>query len=223
VSAPRVIAIDGAAGSGKSTLARGLARTLDLPYVNTGLMYRALAVLAITRGIDVDDASGLKKVTEGLRFILEGSAPLELVVPEVEVETLMSREVEAVVSAVSAHPGVRGLMRARQRAIGDTSGAVREGRDIASVVFPDAPLKLYLVADESIRVARRAAERRADERIVAEALQRRDRRDARTNPFRAAEGAVVLDTTDLDVEATLDAALEIARREAPWLFEDPTE
>jgi cytidylate kinase len=218
-----VVAIDGAAGSGKSTLGRGLARTLDLPYVNTGLMYRALAARALAQGVDVSDAPGLERMTEGLRFTLEGSAPVELVVQGVEPSALMSADVEAVVSTASAHPGVRRLMRARQRAIGDTSGAVMEGRDIASVVFTDAPLKLYLVADGAVRVARRAAERRVGEAIVAEAMRVRDRRDARTNPFRAAEGAVVLDTTHLDVEATLHAALEIARREAPWLFEGRAE
>lgn len=220
MTAPRVVAIDGAAGSGKSTLARGLARCLDLPYVNTGLMYRALAADAIVQGLDVDDGPGLERVTEGLRFTLDGSAPPELVVEGRAERDLRSAEVEAVVSAVSAHPGVRRLMRARQREIGDTLGAVMEGRDIASVVFPDAALKLYLVADVSVRTTRRAAERADDESSVAEAMRERDLRDARTNPFRAAEGAIVLDTTDLDVGATLEAAIEIGRREAPRLFEE---
>jgi cytidylate kinase len=223
VSQPRVVAIDGAAGSGKSTLSRGLARTLDLPYVNTGLMYRALAAAAIALRLDVDDGPGLERVTQGLRFTLEDSAPHELVVEGADERELFSVEVEAVVSTASAHKGVRRLMRARQRSIGDTSGAVMEGRDIASVVFPDAPLKLYLVADTSVRIARRAAERGVDEASVADAMRGRDQRDARTNPFRAAEGAIVLDTTDLDVEAALEAALAIARREAPWLVEGPAE
>lgn len=214
---PRVVAIDGAAGSGKSTLARGLARRLGLPYVNTGIMYRALTLEAIRRGTALDDGDALAGLMSTLRFNLGHGEP-----PELEVEgsppslDLEGADVEAHVSQVAAHPQVRALMRAAQRALG-LSGGVVEGRDIGGVVFPDAPVKLYLVAAPAERIERRAGERDAAVDHVAGALETRDERDARVNPFEAAPGAVVIDTTHLDIDATLEAALEVIVRLAPEL------
>jgi cytidylate kinase len=213
----RVVAIDGAAGSGKSTLARGLARRLGLAYVNTGVMYRALTLEAIRRGAALDDGDGLAALMATLRFNLGHGDP-----PELEVEgsppslDLEGPDVEAHVSQVAAHPQVRALMRASQRALG-IGGGVVEGRDTGSVVFPDAPVKLYLVADPSARVERRAVERAAAVTNVGHALEARDERDARVNPFVPPDGAVVLDTTDLGIDATLEAALEVVARLAPGL------
>lgn len=216
---PRVIAIDGAAGSGKSTLARSLAAALDLPYVNTGLMYRALTAAALDARVPVEDEGGLVALTGGLRFSLEGSDPPELQVQGWSNDELVSLEVEANVSTVARHPGVRGMMRTLQRRLGSTHGAVMEGRDIGSVVFADAPVKLYLEADPRARGRRRSAERQAvvdvDDRSVAQALRRRDERDAVTTPHEPSEGAVVIDTTDLDEPQTLARALSVVRERAP--------
>ena len=218
MSPPRVIAIDGAAGSGKSTLARSLARTLALPYVNTGLMYRALAAAAVRESVSPDDDSGLLELTRGLRFILRVAPPGELEVEGYEIDELSSVEVESTVSVVASHPVVRAHMRREQRELGDAHGAVMEGRDIASVVFADATVKLYLHAPAHLRAERRAGERTSpsvDE--VATALVARDERDALTNPHEPARGAVVLDTSDLDPAQTLATALAVVRERAPEL------
>ena len=211
-----IVAVDGAAGSGKSTLARGLARALDVAYVNTGLMYRALAAASIRSDIDPDDGERLVDLARGLRFSLGGDDPAELQVEGYGPNDLTTPEVESRVSLVSRHPAVRTLMRDLQRALG-MDGAVMEGRDIATVVFPDAPLKLFLEADPDRRAGRRADERGSAEDEVRTALHQRDAKDARTTPLEPAPGAVVIDTTDLSIEQTLDAALEAAR--AVW----PTE
>jgi cytidylate kinase len=219
VTTPEVIAIDGAAGSGKSTLARGLAETLGLPYVNTGIMYRALTLAALDAGLDPDDGPSLAGLMSRLRFGLSNGDP-----PEIEVEgspasqALESERVEAEVSHVARHPQVRALMRDGQRALG-MPRAVVEGRDIGTVVFPDAPLKFFLIAEPGTRVARRASQRgAADQADVEEALRRRDARDARVNPFEPAPDAIVLDTSEWTVGDTLDVAIEIVRDRMPELF-----
>ena len=218
MSVPRIVAIDGAAGSGKSTLARGLARRLGLPYVNTGLMYRALTLEALREGVEPGDEASLAELTTRLRFDLTDADPPELSIGEAAPDpALEGLQVEAHVSAVSRHPEVRALMREEQRRLG-SRGAVMEGRDIASVVFPEAPAKLYLVADAVERARRRSLERAAPGGDVERALEERDRRDMRVNPFTPQAGAAELDTTSLDVEATLDAALALIRRLAPELF-----
>jgi len=205
----RVIAIDGAAGSGKSTLARGLARALGVPYINTGLMYRGLTAAAIRRGVDQEDAGGLVSVLEDLRFSISGEQPPELKVEGYAEDELKSGSVETGVSTVARHPVVRERMRVLQRGLG-MAGAVMEGRDIATVVFPDASVKLFLEADPAARTQRRARERAgADPDEVAEALRRRDARDARTNPLEAAPDAIVIDTGALDAAAALAEALRI--------------
>jgi cytidylate kinase len=216
VTALRVVAIDGAAGSGKSTLARSLARALDLPYVNTGLMYRALAAAALRAGVGDDDPEGLLELLRGLRFTLAPTDPPQLEVEGYGLGALTSPEVESTVSAVARHPEVRRRMRALQRAMGIDHGAVMEGRDIGSVVFTDAPVKLYLAADPRARATRRAEERGSDRR-AGEALHARDRRDAETNPHVPAPGADVIDTTDLDIEDTVAEALRVVRDRAPAL------
>jgi CMP/dCMP kinase len=205
-----IIAIDGAAGSGKSTLARGLARTLGLPYVNTGLMYRALTVAALEEGIDADDEQALTRIARELRFTLAGAQPPELSIEGIpEGIDLQSTRVEAAVSHVSRHPGVRSIMRQLQRRLGE-GGVVMEGRDIASTVFPDADIKFYLVADADVRERRRVDERGGD--LPATRLGTRDEKDAAVNPFVPQPGAVVIDTTDMDVAATLRAAIDVVAR-----------
>ena len=213
----RVIAIDGAAGSGKSTLARGLAGALGLPYLNTGTMYRALTLVALDRGVDPDDAPGLADLMSRLRFSLSAGQT-----PELEVEgsapspDLESDRVEAHVSHVARHPEVRVLMREAQRRLGLPT-AVVEGRDIGTVVFPDAPVKLFLTAAPQTRVERRTQERGGAGQIVGESLHRRDERDARVNPFEPADGAIILDTGDRTVEETLRIAIVLVRERIPDL------
>ena len=215
----RVVAIDGAAGSGKSTLARLLAGTLGLPYINTGSMYRALTLAARRAGVDVEDGDRLAHLMGTLQFTVSpqpSGEPRELWIDGAPPsEELDSADVEAHVSAVAKHPEVRAAMRAAQRALGE-DGAVMEGRDIGSAVFHDAPVKMFLVAAPHERAGRRVEERGAAE--VAGALLERDRRDARVNPFVPAEDAVVIDTSDLDVDGTLRAALAVVAERAPELL-----
>lgn len=218
--AARVVAIDGPAGSGKSTLAQRMAQALGLPYVNTGLMYRAVTLRALRGGVDLEDGPALGKVARGITFdlssrfgppalVIEGEPPSpELVTPEVEVN----------VSTVSRHPEVRAELRDEQRRLG-SQGAVMEGRDIGSVVFPDAAVKIFLVAAPKERAARRVAERQAPNSggsppvppDVAEALATRDARDELVNPFVPAPDAVPVDTTGRDPDEVLRQALTIAR------------
>jgi CMP/dCMP kinase len=212
----RVVAIDGAAGSGKSTLARRLADLLGLPYVNTGAMYRALTLEARRRGVNLEDGSALAALMDTLEFSVSRDDPRELWIgggpPG---EDLESADVEANVSTVAAREEVRERMRAAQRELG-RDGAVMEGRDIGTVVFPDAPLKLFLTADPSQRADRRELEREGTG--AAGALHARDLRDAQVNPFVPAPDAVVIDTSDLGVDETVRAAVDAVRERAPELL-----
>jgi cytidylate kinase len=204
------IAIDGPAGSGKSTLARGLARELGLPYVNTGLMYRALTRRALDEGLDPHDGAAL----EGLARTLTVDLDTTVEPPELRIDghrpgpELTTPEVEGSVSLVSSHRAVRAVMVERQRALAD-AGAVMEGRDIGRVVLPDAPLKIFLDAGADERAGRRTMERGGDS--LAEALATRDEQDARTNPFVPAEDAIRLDSSGLTAQETLATALGIVR------------
>ncbi|MGQ0670186.1 MAG: (d)CMP kinase [Actinomycetota bacterium] len=216
-----VIAIDGPAGSGKSTLARRLAQALGLPYINTGLMYRALTLAALRGGVHPGDGSALARLTANLRFAVSSTTtPPSLEIdgrpPSVELTT---QEVERTVSQVSRHPEVRSLMRTAQRRLGE-AGAVMEGRDIGSVIFTDAALKIFLVASPSVRAARRVLQRRSEEpgtlperelREVAGQLAARDVHDARVNPLVPAADAVRLDTTGRDEDEIFEEAIALAR------------
>ena len=217
MTAGKVITIDGAAGSGKSTLARSLARVVHLLYVNTGLMYRALTASAIRHAVSEDDVQGLLDLTRGLRFTLGGSDPHELTVEGFDDRALTSPDVERSVSAVSRHPRIRAWMHEVQRALG-ADGAVMEGRDVGSVVFPDAVVKLYLEATRAERIERRARERSdAGSDEIAAVLEARDQLDGRTNPPTPPPGAIVIDTGSLDADATLRTAIALIRQHAPEL------
>lgn len=202
----RVIAIDGPAGSGKSTVARALARRLGLDYLDTGAMYRSVAFAALRRNVDPDEVEMVAKIAEGLeldvneeRILVDGiDATIEIRGPEVT----------RAVSTVAANPGVRAELRRRQvewaRVHG---GGVIEGRDIGSVVFPEAELKVYLTADADVRAQRRhkeVADLRYEE--VAASIAERDARDQGREhaPLVEADGAVLVDTTGRDVSEIVD-------------------
>jgi cytidylate kinase len=207
-----VVAIDGPAGSGKSTLARRLALELGLPYVNTGLMYRALALVAARSRTDPDDGAALSALARGLTFDLDHTrVPPSLTIDgQTPGDELEGPNVESIVSRVARHPEVRAILRDRQRAL-ISAGAVVEGRDIGTVVAPEATVKLYLDAAEDARVGRRAAQRSSPPPAVGDELVRRDHADARTNPFIPSPDAVVIDTTGLRRDEVFRTALSVIR------------
>lgn len=205
-----VIAIDGPAGSGKSTLARRLALALDLPYINTGTTYRALAREALRRGVSPDEGAALADVARGIRFTVDAhAAPARMFVDGAPPgDELRTPEVEEIVSRVSRHPEVREVLRAVQRRLGE-GGAVVEGRDIGTVVFPDAAVKIFLQARPEERAARRHAE--LGDRKLADAVATRDALDRQVSPFVPAGDAVVLDTSGRSADDTFEEALARVR------------
>jgi cytidylate kinase len=207
----KVIAIDGPAGSGKSTVARKLAERVGLHYLDTGAMYRGVTFAALRRGIDPADREPVAKLAESIE--------LEVTLDHVTVDgvdatiEIRGPEVSRAVSLVAANPGVRAEMVRRQREwAAERGGGVMEGRDIGSVVFPDAALKVYLNARPDVRAERRAAEVTGlDYETVAADMARRDALDQGrdTSPLTLAAGAFELDTSDMTVDDIVD---ELARR-----------
>lgn len=219
-----VLALDGPSGTGKSTVARHLARQLDAGYLDTGAMYRAATLAVLRAGVDPD---GPEAVPAALSAAIEvGTDPGDPTVRldgEDVAEEIRGEAVTSAVSAVSAYPEVRERLVTQQRRIvaealaGGHQGVVVEGRDIGTVVVPDAPLKVYLTATAEVRATRRGDQDRRAGRIgdVAStllAVRRRDERDSgrASSPLRPAADAVQLDTTELDVLDVLDALRELA-------------
>jgi len=200
-----IIAIDGPAGAGKSTIARALAQRLGVEYLDTGAMYRAVTVAAMRRGVAVNDVERVASIAADLDIDVDDRG---VFVDGTDVTSeIRSREVTANVSAVAANSAVRSVLRARQRAWGDErSGGVMEGRDIGSVVFPDAALKLYLTASPRVRAERRVAEAGGDVDEIEAAIAARDHYDSSRadSPLREADGSIVVDTTGLGIEEVLD-------------------
>jgi cytidylate kinase len=200
-----VVAVDGPSGSGKSTVSRRLASALGARYLDTGAMYRAVTWAVLRAGADPQDAESVAKITDGVRLEI-GTDPDR---PRISADgvavdqEIRGPEVTAAVSAVAAVPAVRQRLVARQREIvAAAPRIVVEGRDIGSVVTPDADLKVYLTASADARAQRRSAEYAADLVATAADLARRDRLDSTrvADPLRQAPDAVVLDTTELGVE-----------------------
>jgi cytidylate kinase len=208
-----IVAIDGPAGSGKSTVAVALARRLGFRYLDTGAMYRALTWLALRDGVALDDAPRLAELARvhAVSFAPGGSVEIA----GVDVTTaIRAPEIDTQVPTVARHREVREVMRERQRALGAEGDAVIEGRDIGTVVAPDAEVKVFLVAEESERARRRSADRPgvgADR--LAEDLRRRDERDAvNTQP---ADDAVKLDTTELTVDEVVERIEQLVAERRP--------
>jgi len=209
----RTVAIDGPAGAGKSTLARALAERLGLERLDTGAMYRAVAWAALERGVDPADADAVAGLARVLSIEVAGTV---LVDGEDATTAIRLPAVDAAVSVVAANPAVRTEMVARQRAwVRARHGGVVEGRDIGTVVLPDADLKVYLTADTGERAARRAAERGQSERVdeVADQLRRRDHLDSTrdSSPLVSAadvaDDAVVVDSTGRSADDVLQEVL----------------
>jgi len=209
-----VIAVDGPAASGKGTVAEGLARALGLPYLDTGVLYRAVGVTLAAAGGSPDDPEAAETAARALR--LEAIDPLAI-------RTAAAGEAA---SRVAVHPGVRQALVALQRSFAETAGgAVLDGRDIGTVIAPDAPAKLFVTAEPAVRAARRwkqltgQGEDIALEAVEADIRRRDDRDKARASaPLIQAEDAVLLDTSHLTIEQAADAARRIVEQaRARWL------
>ncbi len=210
----RVIAIDGPAGAGKSTVARALAARLGLEYLDTGAMYRAVTHAAMRRGIDTTDLDRVAKLAEDITLEVGEHGVL---VDGLDATTeIRSHEVTTAVSAVAANSGVRAELVRRQRTwANQRGGGVLEGRDIGSVVFPDAELKLYLTASPRVRAERRVAEAGGDVDAIEAAIERRDRHDSSRSdsPLVEADGSIVVDTTGLSIDEVLEQIEHLLERE----------
>lgn len=216
----RVVALDGPAGTGKSSVARGVAQVLGWRFVDTGATYRAVTLAVRRAGADPADPAAVLAVAQRARVDLRtepDDAGVQLDGRDVSAE-IRSPEVTAQVSAVSAVPAVRGLLIALQRAAAGVDGAVVEGRDIATVVAPEAEVKVYLDARPEVRAARRAgdlaplvASTASSREAVGQALAARDNLDNQTNRLKASDGAVHLDTSDLTLDQVVAAVVAMVR------------
>ena len=211
-----VIAIDGPAAAGKGTLARRIAAALGLPYLDTGLLYRAVGRRVLDDGGDPAAPAIAETAARAL-------VPADLDRPD-----LRGLEADAAAAAVAAIPGVRAALLAFQRDFAGERGAVLDGRDIGTVIFPDAPAKLFVTASLEERARRRWLELRtkgvaADRSVVMEEMRERDAQDAARTaaPLRAAPDAIVLDTTRLDADAAFNAAMAAVRERLPRAVADP--
>ena len=208
-----IVAIDGPAGAGKSTVARNLAQRLGFRYLDTGAMYRALTWLALEEGLSLDDGGALGELArrEPVSFDDRG----RVFVDDADVTSSIRKpDIDRLVPVVARHPSVREVMRQRQRALGAEGNVVIEGRDIGTVVAPNAEVKVYLVADQAVRAERRVADRPgigAD--ALATDLRLRDEKDAIN--MRPAEDAVEIDTTELSVDEVVGRIEELVHARQP--------
>lgn len=211
-----IIAIDGPAASGKSTTARAVAERLGFTYIDSGAMYRAAALSAMRRGVSLDDADALRRVAEEATIELRDRGRGNVFLDGEDVTAaIRSREVSDAASVMSTVPGVRRALVSRQRRLGEREDCVMEGRDIGTVVFPDADLKVFLTAGVEERARRRFAES-GGEGATIEEIEReiagRDRRDEtrEDSPLVKAPDAVVVDTTSMTIEEQVERVVELA-------------
>ncbi len=209
-----IVAIDGPAGAGKSTVARALARALGFTYMDSGAMYRSVALAAAQRGVEPAEAAASIRIElsgntggEGGRVLLDGADVTS---------AIRAPEISEAASRAAAEPAVRRAMVAQQRRLLEHGDWVAEGRDIGTVVAPDADVKVFLTADPRERARRRAAELGADVQTVLAEQALRDERDRgrEHSPLRPAPGAVVLDATDLTVPEVVDRVIGLIRQSA---------
>ena len=210
-----VIALDGPSGTGKSTVARGLARRLGFRYLDTGAMYRAVTWAVLEEGVDPEDAGAVTDLAGRVRITVTTDPDDQHVTVDgrlVDGE-IRSPAVTTAVSPVSAAPGVRALLVAQQRELIGSGAVVVEGRDIGTVVAPDAPLKIFLTASADARATRRSRQDGTDRTGTAADLDRRDTYDSSRahSPLRAASDAVHVDTTSMEVDEVIQQLVDLAR------------
>ena len=210
---PLVVAIDGPAGAGKSTVAKALAVALRIEYLDTGAMYRGVTYEVLRRGLEATDVDAVARVAREIKFVQTRDS-LHVNGRDATAQ-IRSPEVDAAVSHVAANSAVRNEMRERQRRwIADHGGGVVEGRDIGSVVFPDATLKVYLVASPLVRAKRRVAQHGGDVEEIARAITERDQRDSTRadSPLRQMPDAVIVDTSDRSITQVVDHIVSLVEQ-----------
>lgn len=212
-----IIAIDGTAGSGKSTTAKLVARRLHYLHIDTGAMYRAVALAVLQKKIDPGDRSAVEELTSNLKIRLRQSNGIEVLLNDANITDLIrNSEVTAIASKVSSYGGVREKLAEEQREMGKNGGVVLEGRDIGTVIFPDADVKLFFTADIEERARRRLHEmadrgEEVDYKTMMADLAFRDHADStrKISPLKKADDAITIDTSDLSIDEQVELALSI--------------
>jgi CMP/dCMP kinase len=214
-----IVAIDGPAGAGKSTIARRVAAAIGAVYIDTGAMYRAVALLALRSNTDLADAASLEALARAAGIRFEAGTSRVLLNGEDVTEAIRRPEVSPAASKVSAIPGVRRVLVETQRRLGAAGSVVMEGRDIGTVVFPNAEVKVFLDANPDVRALRRVRELEQKgpappASLIAQEIRERDQRDSTRadSPLTRAPDAVYLDTTDLSLDQAEQAILDLVRK-----------
>lgn len=200
----RIVAIDGPAGAGKSTIAKALAVALNIPYLDTGAMYRMVTYAALRDGIDLNNESAVTDISKSMNVVMSSD---RFIVDDVDVtDIIRGPQVTKAVSTVAALSAVRSELRSSQRSwVENAGGGVVEGRDIGTVVFPDATLKVFLTASPAVRAKRRVAQSGGDVVVIEEQIRQRDHLDSTRadSPLRESNDSLFIDTTDLSIDAVV--------------------